>query len=187
MSGKPVTGSAADRPAAGNVHKSTRWILRKKNILFLAIAVMVVLLDQLSKAWILATLKLHEGFSLIDGFFNVVHVRNPGAAFGFLAGAPPLFRYIFFIAVTVAAILLILHYLRTSRIEETSLISALALILAGAVGNLIDRVRFGEVVDFLDVYMGSYHWPAFNVADSAISVGAACLIVILLRRRTEGN
>jgi signal peptidase II len=167
-----------------------RRILRKKNILFLAITALVVLLDQLSKAWILATLRLHEGFSLIDGFFNIVHVRNPGAAFGFLAAAPPLFRYIFFIAVTLAAILLILHYLRVSRIEETSLVSALALILAGAVGNLIDRIRFGEVVDFLDIYIGAHHWPAFNVADSAISVGAVYLIVILLRRRkerTEGN
>jgi signal peptidase II len=174
----------------GNDHETMRRILGKKNILFLTIALLVVLLDQLSKAWILATLRLHEGFSLINGFFNIVHVRNPGAAFGFLAAAPPMFRYIFFIAVTVAAILLILHYLRVSRIEETSLVSALALILAGALGNLIDRVRFGEVVDFLDVYIGAHHWPAFNVADSAITVGAACLIVILLRRRkerTEGN
>ena len=126
-------------------------------------------------------------FPLIDGFFNIVHVRNPGAAFGFLAGAPPLFRYIFFIAVTVAAILLILHYLRVSRIEEPSLVSALALILAGAVGNLIDRVRFGEVVDFLDVYIGAHHWPAFNVADSAITVGAAVLIVILLGDGRNGR
>jgi signal peptidase II len=167
-----------------------RRTLQKKNILFLAITILVVLLDQLSKAWILATLRLHEGFPLIDGFVNIVHVRNPGAAFGFLAGAPPLFRYIFFIAVTVAAIVLILHYLRVSRIEETSLISALALILSGAVGNLIDRVRFGEVVDYLDVYLGSYHWPAFNVADSAITIGAGVLMAVLLRRRkerTEGN
>ena len=167
-----------------------RRILRKKNILFLAVIVLVVLLDQLSKAWIIATLRLHEGFSVIDGFFNVVHVRNPGAAFGFLAAAPPLFRYIFFIAVTLAAILLILHYLRVNRIEETYLVSALSLILAGAVGNLIDRVRYGEVVDFIDVFVGNHHWPAFNVADSAITVGAACLMVILFRRRkerTEGN
>lgn len=173
-----------------NVHESMRRILRKKNILFLAIAVLVVLSDQLTKAWILATLKLHEGFSLIDGLFNIVHVRNPGAAFGFLAGAPPLFRYIFFIAVTLAAILLIFYYLRVSRIQESSLILALAFILAGAVGNLIDRVRFGEVVDFFDVYIGSYHWPAFNVADSAISVGAVILITVLLgrrRERTEGK
>ena len=169
----------------GGVHKSMRRILRKKKILFLAITVLVILLDQATKAWILATLRLHEGFPLIDGFFSIVHVRNPGAAFGFLAAAPPLFRSLFFLAVTVAAIALILHYLRVSRIEEPSLVSALALILAGAVGNLVDRIRFGEVVDFLDVYIGSYHWPAFNVADSAITVGAGVLMAVLLRRRKE--
>ena len=167
-----------------------RRILRKRNILFLVATFLVILLDQATKAWIISTMRLYDSFVVIGGFFNITHVRNPGAAFGFLAAAPPLFRYIFFIAVTLAAILLILHYLRVSRIEETSLVSALALILAGAVGNLIDRVRFGEVVDFLDVYIVSYHWPAFNVADSAITVGAAILILVLLRKRkerTEGN
>ena len=164
--------------------------MRKKNILFLAITVLVVLLDQATKAWIISTVRLYDSFAVIGGLFNITHVRNPGAAFCFLAATSPLFRYIFFIAVTLAAILLILHYLRVSRIEETSLVSALALILSGAVGNLIDRVRFGEVVDFLDVYLGSYHWPAFNVADSAITVGVAILIMVLIMRRkerTEGN
>ena len=159
--------------------------MRKKNILFLAITVLVVLLDQATKAWIISTVRLYDSFAVIGGLFNITHVRNPGAAFGFLAATSPLFRYIFFIAVTLAAILLILHYLRVSRIEETSLVSALALILSGAVGNLIDRVRFGEVVDFLDVYLGSYHWPAFNVADSAITVGVAILIMVLIMRRKE--
>ena len=167
-----------------------RWVLRKRNILFLAATFLVILLDQATKAWIISTMRLYDSFVVIGGFFNITHVRNPGAAFGFLAAAPPMFRYTFFIVVTVAAILLILHYLRISRIEAPSLVSALALILAGAVGNLIDRVRFGEVVDFLDVYIVSYHWPAFNVADSAITVGAAILIVVLLQKRkgrTEGN
>jgi signal peptidase II len=167
-----------------------RRILRKRNILFLAATFLVILLDQATKAWIISTMRLYDSFVVIGGFFNITHVRNPGAAFGFLAAAPPMFRYTFFIVVTVAAILLILHYLRISRIESPSLVSALALILAGAVGNLIDRVRFGEVVDFLDVYIVSYHWPAFNVADSAITVGAAILIVVLLQKRkgrTEGN
>jgi signal peptidase II len=167
-----------------------RWVLRKRNILFLAATFLVILFDQATKAWIISTMRLYDSFVVIGGFFNITHVRNPGAAFGFLAAAPPMFRYTFFIVVTVAAILLILHYLRISRIESPSLVSALALILAGAVGNLIDRVRFGEVVDFLDVYIVSYHWPAFNVADSAITVGAAILIVVLLQKRkgrTEGN
>ncbi len=157
----------------------------KKTVFFLAMAALVLLLDQLTKAWIISTLRIHESFAVIGGFFNITHVRNPGAAFGFLAGASPAFRYVFFLAVTVAAIALILRYLRTTRIEDLSLVFSLALILAGAVGNLIDRVRFGEVVDFLDVYVGAYHWPAFNVADAVITTGAAILMAILLRRRKE--
>jgi signal peptidase II len=161
--------------------------LGKKNSLFLVIAILVVLLDQATKAWILATLRLHEGFPLIDGFFSIVHVRNPGAAFGFLASASPLFRSLFFLAVTIAAILLILHYLRQTAVKERSLIVALALIMGGAVGNLIDRIRFGEVVDFLDVYIGAHHWPAFNVADSAITTGACLLALLILRRGGKGQ
>lgn len=157
----------------------------KKNILFLVIAGLVILLDQLTKGWIIATMRLHDAYPVIDGFFNIVYVRNPGAAFGFLAGASPVFRSGFFLAVTLAAILLILHYLRQTRIEEISLVLSLALILAGAVGNLIDRIRFGEVVDFLDVYVGAHHWPAFNVADAAITTGASVLMILLLGRRKE--
>jgi signal peptidase II len=157
----------------------------KKNILFMAITVPVIILDQLTKAWILATLRLHEGFPVIDGFFNIIHVRNPGAAFGFLAGVAPLFRSVFFLSMTLAAIILILYFLRASRSDEPSLVISLALIMGGAGGNLIDRVRFGEVVDFLDVYVGLHHWPAFNVADAAITTGASLLALILLGRKKE--
>ena len=157
----------------------------KKNILFLAITGLVVLLDQLTKGWIIATMRLHDAYPVIDGFFNIIYVRNPGAAFGFLAGASPLFRSVFFLAVTLAAILLILHYLRQTRIEEIFLVLALALILAGAVGNLIDRIRFGEVIDFLDVYVGAHHWPAFNIADASITTGASVLVMFLLGKRKE--
>jgi signal peptidase II len=159
--------------------------LEKKHIIILAITLPVILLDQLTKAWIIEALRLHEAYPVIGGFFNIVHVRNPGAAFGFLAGASPLFRSIFFVAVTLAAILLILHYLRTVRSDEFSLVGSLSLVLGGAVGNLIDRIRFGEVVDFLDVYIGGYHWPAFNVADAAISTGAFLLALLLFARRKE--
>ena len=159
--------------------------LEKKNILFLAIAGLVILLDQLTKGWIIATMRLHDAYPVIDGFFNIIYVRNPGAAFGFLAGASPVFRSVFFLAVTLAAILLILHYLRQTRIEEISLVLSLALILAGAAGNLIDRIRFGEVVDFLDIYVGAHHWPAFNVADAAITTGASLLVILLLGKRKE--
>lgn len=159
--------------------------MQKKTFLFLAIAGMVILLDQLTKSWIIATLRLHEGFAVVDGFFNIIHVRNLGAAFGFLAGASPAFRSVFFLAVTLTAILLILRYLRQTGIEKLSLVFSLSLILAGAVGNLIDRIRFGEVVDFLDVYIGAHHWPAFNVADASISTGAAVLVIALFVKRKE--
>lgn len=159
--------------------------MQKKNILFLSVAGLLILLDQLTKVWITATMRLHEAYPVIDGFFNIVYVRNPGAAFGFLAGASPTFRSVFFLAATLAAILLILHYLRQTSAKELSLLLSLALILAGAVGNLIDRIRFGEVVDFLDVYVGDHHWPAFNVADAAITTGAALLLILLLGKRKE--
>ncbi len=161
--------------------------MSRKNGIFLAITILVVLLDQATKAWIVSTMGLHDSYAVVNGFFNITSVRNPGAAFGFLAGAPPAFRTVFFIAVTVGAIMLILYYLKISRIDDFPLIVSLGLIFAGAAGNLIDRVRFGEVVDFLDVYVGNYHWPAFNVADSAISIGASVLVVTMLRKRKEGH
>ncbi|MBW6485118.1 MAG: signal peptidase II [Syntrophobacterales bacterium] len=161
--------------------------MNKKNGIFLTIALLVVLLDQATKAWIVSAMRLHDSYAVINGFFNITSVRNPGAAFGFLAGAPPFFRTVFFIAITIGAILLILYYLRVSLIDDYPLIISLALIFAGAAGNLIDRVRFGEVVDFLDFYLGNYHWPAFNVADSAITVGAFAMIIAMLRRRKGRN
>ncbi len=161
--------------------------MRRKGGLFLVITILVVFVDQATKAWVTANLGLHDSRAVIEGLFNISYIRNPGAAFGFLAGSPPLFRYIFFLAVTLGAILLILYYMRIARIDDLSLVSALALVFSGAVGNLIDRVRFGEVVDFLDLYIGKWHWPAFNAADSAISIGSLMILVIMLRRRKSKN
>ncbi|MDI6776669.1 MAG: signal peptidase II [Syntrophales bacterium] len=157
--------------------------MKKKCLLFFVTTVAVILLDQITKAYISSTMSIHESFAVIEGFFNITYIRNPGAAFGFLTGVSPVFRYVFFLSATIAVILLILHYIRKSKEEELLLIFSLSLILAGAMGNLIDRVRFGEVIDFLDVYIGFYHWPAFNAADSAISTGAAILILITLKRK----
>jgi signal peptidase II len=159
--------------------------MKGKYVLFAAIAILVILIDQMSKLYVMSHLALHESIEVIPGFFNITYIRNPGAAFGFLSEAPPYFRYIFFFAVTMAAIVLILHYLRKSSTAENTLIVSLSLIFSGAVGNLIDRVRFGEVNDFLDAYVGSAHWPAFNAADSAITLGAALLLVELFKRGRE--
>jgi len=142
--------------------------LKKNLLIFFLGAAVIIALDQITKSAITSRFVLHESYPVIDGLFNLVYVLNPGAAFGFLADASKTFRYIFFIGISVVALLLIVYYLVKSNPRNLMLAGSLTLIFGGAVGNLIDRIRFGAVVDFLDVYVGSAHWPAFNVADSAI-------------------
>jgi signal peptidase II len=149
----------------------------KRNIIFFILgAAVVIALDQITKTAISSRFVMHESYAVINGLFNLVYVMNPGAAFGFLSGASATFRYIFFIGITFTAILLIIYYLVKSKPDSIVTVISLTLIFAGAVGNLIDRIRFGAVVDFLDVYIGTWHWPAFNVSDSAITVGAILMI-----------
>lgn len=160
--------------------------MRRNYTLFFIPLIAIVGLDQFTKWYVSSVMSLHETLPVIDGFFSITYVLNPGAAFGFLANAAPLFRSVFLIAVSTAAIMMILYYLSRNRATGTLLVSALSLIVGGAAGNLIDRVMLGSVIDFLDLYVGSWHWPAFNVADSAISIGAALLVIELFRkRRTE--
>ena len=140
---------------------------RQIKILLLTAGI-ILAIDQAAKALIMAHVPLNRAISVIPGFFNIVYYRNTGAAFGIL-NAGGTMRTVFLIAVSAAALVIIAIVLRHSRDILLSL--ALTLIGAGAVGNLIDRVRFGAVVDFLDLYAGPYHWPAFNVADTAITCG----------------
>lgn len=148
-----------------------------RDLIPFGIAVAVAIVDQLTKLWIMTTFALHEQQNIIPGVFDLVYVTNTGAAFGFLAGSKNLLRQAFFVAVAIIALIVIVfaygHLKRQGRI----FVYALGLIAGGAVGNLIDRLRFGSVVDFLDFYLGSYHWPAFNVADSAITVGVALFLL----------
>ena len=145
--------------------------------LFLSIALTVVVLDQVTKLMVVAWIPLFHSISVIPGFFNLTHIHNPGGAFGFMAAGHPGVRNLLFLGVSsVAMAVLILFYRSTPRTHPW-LASALAMIFGGAVGNLIDRLRFREVIDFLDVYLGAYHWPAFNVADSAITVGITIFII----------
>ena len=157
--------------------------MKKKYLILCATVAAVVLLDFITKAYIDSHMSLHESFVVIGGLFNITYVRNPGAAFSFLATASAGFRSVFFLAVTVLAIILVLYYIAKSKTEEPLMIFALSLILSGALGNFIDRMRLGEVIDFIDVHLGAYHWPAFNVADSAISVGAVLLVMDMMRKR----
>ncbi len=139
----------------------------------------VFLLDRLTKFAINAHLKTGEFVEVIPGFFNIVHTRNTGIAFGMFSGGGMFFTLLF-IGVSVVAIG-VLFYLLKDAVSGLQ-VFGLSLIIGGALGNLVDRVLFGEVVDFLDFYVGSYHWPAFNVADSAITGGVLIALVELHRR-----
>ena len=154
-------------------------------LLLAAIAITVIVLDQATKYWITQSMRLHESIPVVPNLFSFTYIRNPGAAFGLLAGSSNAFRTVFFGITSLFALALLGTIL--VRLPDKDWIGQLSIagILGGAIGNLIDRLRFGEVIDFLDVYVESYHWPAFNVADSAISVGVVCLIIHFAFERKE--
>jgi len=146
---------------------------------WLAIALVLVLTDQFTKILVLGSFALGEG-KVMTGFFNLVRVHNAGAAFSFLAGASGWQRWFFTALGLVAAVVIV--WMLKNHPGQRLFCFALACILGGAVGNVIDRVLYGYVVDFLDFHWAGMHFPAFNVADSAITVGAACLILDELLR-----
>ncbi|MDX1390308.1 MAG: signal peptidase II [Acidobacteriota bacterium] len=146
-----------------------------KTRLFLGAFAVSLILDQLTKRWIIATLDFTDRIEVIDGFFYLTHVRNPGAAFSLFATAPAEIREPFFIVVTLIAIGLIVSFLRKLSPGEKLSAFALGLILGGAVGNLIDRIEHRVVVDFRHIRLWSgYSWPDFNLADSFIVVASRC-------------
>jgi signal peptidase II len=147
---------------------------------FVITAAAIVLLDQVSKALVLQHFQLYDSVSVIPGFFNLIHIRNPGGAFGVLAGGGSALRNLLFLGAGTVALGMILFFLKATPDEEGLLRFTLSLIFGGAIGNIIDRLRFGEVVDFLDFYIGNLHWPAFNVADSAITVGIGLFVYHLI-------
>lgn len=136
----------------------------------------VVLVDQVTKYLITLHLALYEHIVVIENFFNINHVLNPGGAFGFFATQSLEVRKFIFLFLSSLVALFVLWLYKRVATTLVFLSFGLALIFGGAIGNLIDRFRFGQVVDFLDVYLGTAHWPAFNVADSAITVGMGILI-----------
>ncbi len=142
--------------------------------------VTIVLLDQFSKVYIQSQMYVGESHGVISGLFNITYVRNPGAAFGLLAQAPDIIRKPLFLLLPLLASFWLMYLIWTSRKQHVLISTIYSLILAGAIGNLIDRFYLGYVVDFLDFYIGSSHFPAFNVADSSITVGGILLVVDLL-------
>jgi len=153
--------------------------------MFSLIASASLVLDQASKVYIDRSMSLYQSIPVIDGLFNIFYIRNKGAAFSFLSNVS--WRLPFFIMVSTVASLVILIALLKLRDDQKLAQVSLALIFSGAVGNLIDRIRLGEVIDFLDVYWRTYHWPAFNVADSCICIGVALLALDMLKEERSNK
>lgn len=153
-------------------------------LLWLGLALVLLLADQFTKVLILGYYQLGDSTRITD-FFNIVRVHNKGAAFSFLSEASGWQRW-FFTCIGLAAAAVILWMLK-SHSGQKLFAFALACILGGALGNVIDRILYGHVVDFLDFHWAGWHFPAFNIADSAISVGAACLILDELLRVRRAN
>lgn len=156
----------------------------KQRLIYLFIPVSVILLDLWTKMLVLQRLALHEAVTVIPDFFQIVHVHNTGAAFGLGANASSKIVPILLNSGAIVVFCVVVVYALRSAATDRVLQTGLHLILGGAIGNLLDRFRFGYVVDFLDVYVGRHHWPAFNVADSAICIGIA-LLFLDMRKKPE--
>jgi signal peptidase II len=152
----------------------------KRRLIEFVLPLVIVVFDQATKAWIRASVPLHDSVTVIPGFLNITHALNSGAAFGFLDGADVPFKTILIAVVATAALIGVGVYAASLAHHQLVARFGLALIIGGAAGNLIDRVMAGSVVDFVDVYWRTHHFWAFNVADSAISVGVTMLILDML-------
>ncbi len=155
--------------------------MNKKYYTLIIVAALIVCLDQLIKVYIHTQFQLGETVSVISGFFNITYVRNPGAAFGFLAQSHPEFRDMFFLIMPPIALLIILFILRGVEAADKVQIYALSFIFGGAVGNYIDRLLYRYVIDYLDFHLqNKYSWPAFNLADSMIVIGVGLLMFLMV-------
>lgn len=159
-------------------------LFKNTGLRFLWISVIAVIVDQWTKNAVVDGMDLYQSIQL-TGFFNLTYVHNYGAAFSFLYDAGGWQRY-FLTAVALVVSAVIVWWLRQSTKEQVLLPVAFAFILGGAIGNVFDRIVYGYVIDFLDFYYGTYHWPAFNVADSVIFIGAVLLIIDMFKNK-EAN
>lgn len=155
----------------------------KRYILLIAASGAIVILDQISKYLVQKIMHLHESIIVINTFFSLTYIRNRGAAFGLLSDKGDGFRFIFFFITSVIALFILWYLFFRPYKSDLATQIGISLISGGAIGNLIDRIRLGEVVDFLDFYIGNYHWPAFNIADSAITIGIAIFFLCNLIRK----
>lgn len=150
---------------------------QQRFLLLTTVSLITMILDQVLKFYIQQTMRLHETIVVIPGFFHLTYIRNPGAAFGLLANQGNGFRFVFFGITSLVAVVLLGTLLYKTPQDQWMMPLAISLVLGGALGNMLDRLRFGEVVDFLDFFMNDFHWPAFNLADSAITIGVTILLI----------
>jgi signal peptidase II len=172
MSQEPIAESALE-PMVIRMHRYSR-------LMFVVIAAVVFAGDQITKSLVRQSIPLHSVVSVIPHFFNLVNTRNPGAAFGLFSDSTSPWRSGFLIAVSVALLAVVIGVIWNSQRLQWEAGVALSLIIGGAASNLTDRIRYGRVTDFLDFHFRSYHWFTFNLADSAIVVGALLLVIHLI-------
>lgn len=158
--------------------------MNPKYRLALIVGSTVLVLDQITKALVENLMHLYQSIEIVPNFVHLTYLKNTGAAFGVLAGTRSPLRMVFFVLVSSVAIGCVLYLLKNLRPGRTSLVASLSLILGGAVGNLIDRLRMGEVIDFIDLHWHHFHWPAFNVADSSITIGVILLFIQMIRKQS---
>ena len=145
------------------------------------VVALIVAFDQYTKALVASSWRLGESMPIIPDFFSLTYVRNRGGAFGLMSDLPETYRVAFFVVFALVTVGVLVVMLRTTPASDVLQRFAITSVIGGAAGNLYDRIRYGEVIDFLDVYWRDYHWPAFNVADSFISCGVVLLLIGSLR------
>ncbi|RKY01182.1 MAG: signal peptidase II [Spirochaetes bacterium] len=158
--------------------------MKKKYWILILTILPILLFDQGSKKVIREKVMINHSITIIEGYFNIVHIENPGAVFGFLSDKDKKVKNIF-LFISIFAILFIIYLFLKIQEKNALLPFCLSLVLGGAAGNLIDRIRFGMVTDFLDFHWHNHHWPAFNIADSAITIGMIMLILYMLEEEIK--
>jgi signal peptidase II len=157
----------------------------KKNAPYFVLALVLVVVDQVTKAIVAGHVALYRSIPVIPGFFNITRIHNKGAIFGTFSQAGNSLVFVLLTAASLAALGFVVYYFFKTPATDRLMKIALALIMAGALGNQFDRLVRGHVIDFLDFYVGQAHWPFFNAADSCITVGACLMLVVLFRRKPE--
>lgn len=159
--------------------------MHNKYLTLLIVSNILIILDQWTKYMVTIHIPLHYSFPVINDFFNLTHIRNPGVAFGLFAQHDSEYKTLAFILISTVAIVAILFFYHYNPPKKKLVQNGLILIFSGAIGNLIDRILYKEVIDFLDFFINNHHWPAFNIADSCITIGVSMMVIDSFRKEEQ--